>query len=60
MGKPIGVIETNFKIGKFQPLNINLDEGSWWKGFESMVSLGMQHIKEGTDPVKHGFAFHLV
>lgn len=47
--EPIGIIETNYREGKFVPLTVNLDEGSWWKGFESMVSLGMQHIKEGTD-----------
>ena len=26
------------------PLEINLEQGSTWKGFKSMVSLGMQHI----------------
>ncbi len=30
-------------------LEINLEKGSWWKGFKSMLSLGLQHIKEGTD-----------
>ena len=49
MGKPVGIIETNFKTGKFQTLNINIDDGSWWKGFTSMVNLGMEHIREGTD-----------
>jgi len=24
-------------------------EGSWWKGFASMLNLGKQHIAEGTD-----------
>lgn len=48
-GEPLGVIATNFKIGKFEPLTVNLENGSWWKGFENMVELGMQHIKEGTD-----------
>lgn len=49
VGRPLGVIATNFKVGKFEPLTISLEEGSWWKGFRSMMDLGMQHIKEGTD-----------
>ncbi|WP_343674248.1 HupE/UreJ family protein [Chitinophaga sp.] len=48
-GEPLGVITTNFKIGKFEPLTVDLEEGSWWKGFKSMLELGMQHIQEGTD-----------
>jgi HupE / UreJ protein len=28
---------------------VNLEEGSIWKGFKSMVNLGIQHIAEGTD-----------
>jgi len=48
-GELLGVIATNFKMGKFEPLTVNLEEGSWWKGFKNMVGLGMQHIKEGTD-----------
>ncbi|MFT4203073.1 MAG: HupE/UreJ family protein [Chitinophagaceae bacterium] len=31
------------------PLEINIDNGSWWTGFKNMVSMGMLHIKEGTD-----------
>lgn len=31
------------------PLKIDLDSGSYWKGFRSMLSLGMEHIREGTD-----------
>ncbi len=31
------------------PLHINLDKGSWWTGFTSMVTLGTRHIAEGTD-----------
>ena len=34
---------------KVPPLIINLDEGSRWKGFKSMVSLGIDHIAGGTD-----------
>jgi hypothetical protein len=44
-----GVIRWNTKDNVIYPLQINLEKGSWWKGFKSMLSLGMQHIKEGTD-----------
>jgi len=45
----IGVIQMDVPTGKIFPLQINLEKGSWWKGFKSMLNLGMQHIKEGTD-----------
>lgn len=50
-GHPLGTIYTNFQIGagKYEPLEVNLEDGSYWKGFKSMFDLGMQHIKEGTD-----------
>ena len=47
--RQIGIIHMDVPSGKLFPLKINLDEGSWWRGFKSMLSLGMQHIKEGTD-----------
>jgi len=47
--KQIGIISLDIPSGKIFPLKIQLDEGSWWKGFENMIALGMQHIKEGTD-----------
>lgn len=31
------------------PIAISLEKGSWWKGFKSMMLIGMKHIKEGTD-----------
>ncbi|MFT4094688.1 MAG: HupE/UreJ family protein [Niabella sp.] len=34
---------------KVHPLEINIAKGSNWTGFKNMFSLGMQHIKEGTD-----------
>ncbi|MDN5285017.1 MAG: hypothetical protein JWR38_1291 [Mucilaginibacter sp.] len=43
------VISWNMKDNKIYPLEINLQQGSWFKGFKSMLALGMQHIKEGTD-----------
>ncbi|MES2240756.1 MAG: HupE/UreJ family protein [Bacteroidota bacterium] len=43
------VIGWNTKDNVIYPLKINLDKGSWWLGFKSMVKLGMKHIQEGTD-----------
>ncbi len=34
---------------KVHPLEINIATGSWWTGFRNMVSLGMEHIRTGTD-----------
>jgi hypothetical protein len=45
----IGVIAWDIPSGKIFPLQVRLDEGSWIKGFKTMFTLGMQHIKEGTD-----------
>ncbi len=47
--RQIGIIELDVPSGKYNPLKVNLEEGSWWKGFKGMFNLGMQHIKEGTD-----------
>lgn len=47
--KQIGVIEMDPRYGVFQPLSINLEKGSWWKGFSNMIKLGSDHIKEGID-----------
>lgn len=44
-----GVIMVDTKTSKILPLEINLETGSLWTGFKSMIALGMQHIKEGTD-----------
>ena len=45
----VGMIKVNRQTTLIEPLEINLETGSWWDGFKGMVSLGMQHIKEGTD-----------
>lgn len=45
----LGVLMVNTGDGKIPPVIINLDEGSTWKGFKSMVALGIEHIAEGTD-----------
>ena len=47
--KQVGVIRVDTRTSVIYPMKINLGKGSWWTGFESMVSLGMEHIKEGTD-----------
>lgn len=43
------VISRSMKDNVIYPLEINLQPGSRFKGFKSMLALGMQHIKEGTD-----------
>jgi hypothetical protein len=45
----IGVIALDPRNNTVPPLRIDLDEGSIWQGFGSMVKLGMEHIAEGTD-----------
>jgi len=44
-----GTIQVDYKTNKILPVKIELGNGSWFTGFKSMVALGMQHIKEGTD-----------
>jgi HupE / UreJ protein len=44
-----GVIAVDTQTTKIFPLEINLEKGSWWQGFKGMLSLGMRHIREGTD-----------
>lgn len=45
----IGTITTDFNTNKVPVFKVNLAKGSQWKGFKSMVILGMKHIAEGTD-----------
>lgn len=45
----IGTIALDIPSGKYNPLQIRLEKGSWWKGTRAMFVLGMEHIKEGTD-----------
>jgi HupE / UreJ protein len=45
----VGVIEWDIVNNKLNPFQISLQQGSVWKGFKSMVSLGIKHIAEGTD-----------
>jgi hypothetical protein len=45
------VIRWDMKDNVIYPLAVNLESGSWWKGFWEMLQLGMHHIKEGTDHV---------
>jgi hypothetical protein len=44
-----GIIRWDTRDNVIYPLKIALGQGSTWTGFRSMVSLGMAHIKEGTD-----------
>lgn len=45
----IGTISIDVDSNKVLPFKVNLSKGSNWKGFKSMVALGMKHIAEGTD-----------
>jgi hypothetical protein len=45
----VGVIKVDEATGKLLPFEVNLEKGSWWRGFRGMVALGKQHIREGTD-----------
>ena len=45
----VGIIYMNPSDNIVAPVEVNLEQGSVWKGFESMVNLGTQHIAEGTD-----------
>jgi HupE / UreJ protein len=45
----IRTISRDMSSNTILPLKINLQGGNKWKGFKSMFSFGMLHIKEGTD-----------
>ncbi len=45
----VGVMAWDIPSNTILPFSVNLAEGSVWKGFKSMISLGMSHIWEGTD-----------
>ena len=47
----LGVIRLNARDNSIAPLYIESAGGSWWRGFQAMVRLGLQHIAEGTDHV---------
>ena len=44
-----GIVKMDIQTGKIDPLSINVEKGSFWKGFKNMVELGMNHIASGTD-----------
>jgi HupE / UreJ protein len=45
----LGVLMMNMQDNTIPPVVVHLDEGSKWKGFTNMVTLGIHHIAEGTD-----------
>jgi HupE / UreJ protein len=45
----VGIAAYDIPTATIAPLYVSLEKGSTWKGFISMVQLGMQHIAEGTD-----------
>lgn len=47
----IGIVALDVPTNQIYPLHISLAPGSSWKGFKSMVHLGIQHISEGADHV---------
>ncbi|MEH0152970.1 HupE/UreJ family protein [Limibacter armeniacum] len=49
--RPVGVIATDFKLGKCLPLKIDIDGGSWIKGTWAMFLFGMEHIRVGLDHI---------
>ncbi len=49
--KQIGVISLDIPTGKIYPFPVKLEEGTWFKGFKNMVSLGISHIRRGTDHI---------
>ncbi len=47
----VGVIELDIPTGKIKPFQISLQAGGNWQGFKNMVSLGIGHIRGGTDHI---------
>ncbi|MCU1424909.1 MAG: hypothetical protein JWM51_1200, partial [Microbacteriaceae bacterium] len=47
--REIGTISENTATGDVDPLHVDLGDGGVWLGFAGLVTLGMQHILEGTD-----------
>lgn len=45
----VGTIQLDIPSGKIFPLEVNLGEGTCWKGLQRMFTLGMEHIAAGTD-----------
>jgi hypothetical protein len=45
----VQAIGWNLQDNTIPPLHVNMNKGSWWTGFVSMVTLGVRHIAEGTD-----------
>jgi hypothetical protein len=45
----VGVVSVDTGTSRIEPLEIDLGEGSLWKGFLGTVRLGMQHIRDGLD-----------
>ncbi|UZR96874.1 HupE/UreJ family protein [Chondrinema litorale] len=49
--RPIGVIETDYNTNSINPLKIDLEQGSWFKGTWAMFLYGMEHIRVGLDHI---------
>lgn len=47
--REVSVIGWDLVNNKIPVLEVTLEKGDWWNGFKGMFTLGMQHIREGTD-----------
>lgn len=47
----LGVIRTDVSSGTVIPVQIALEQGSWWQGMAGMMQYGMKHIQEGLDHI---------
>src|SRR5262249_19521726 len=45
----IGAIGADTRTSRIAPLEIDLGEGGWWRGFVGTVRLGLEHIRGGLD-----------
>lgn len=47
----LGILGVNFTDNSIPPVIVNLDDSSNWRRLWAMVSLGIEHISEGTDHI---------
>lgn len=45
----VATIQLDVRSNTIKPFIVDRKDGSIWRGFKSMVNLGMQHIADGTD-----------
>ncbi|MDI9357308.1 MAG: HupE/UreJ family protein [Chitinophagaceae bacterium] len=47
----LGTVALDIPTNTILPISIQLEKGSPWKSFKSMIFLGIKHIQEGTDHI---------